>query len=55
MKEMADCVPEGFPVKLDKPDVAVVLQTFQKSAGISIIKDGNYHKFQQYFICNMDE
>eukprot|EP00486_Rosalina_sp_Unknown_P015655 CAMPEP_0201594784 /NCGR_PEP_ID=MMETSP0190_2-20130828/191989_1 /ASSEMBLY_ACC=CAM_ASM_000263 /TAXON_ID=37353 /ORGANISM="Rosalina sp." /LENGTH=365 /DNA_ID=CAMNT_0048054519 /DNA_START=34 /DNA_END=1131 /DNA_ORIENTATION=- len=55
IKGIAGFVPEGYKVNLSQPKTVIILQTFSKVAGLSIIKDGVFTKHKEYNMSNFKE
>jgi len=47
-KDIAQFVPDHFKVDLKTPKTVVLLQTFGRTAGISIMTDGEYQKHNEF-------
>lgn len=51
---IASAVPKGYKVDLKNPKVCILLQTFGRTAGISVIKNGVFQKHKEYNMSNFD-
>ncbi|KAG1745555.1 hypothetical protein EDD22DRAFT_744870, partial [Suillus occidentalis] len=45
IQEVAGCMPEGYVVDLDEPEVFVLVEVFKSTFGMSIVED--YYRFQK--------
>lgn len=51
---IAESVPNGYKVDLKNPKTVILLQTFGRTAGISVIKNGVFHKHKEYNLSNFE-
>merc|ERR1712228_519849 len=51
---IASAVPKGYKVDLKSPKTCILLQTFGRTAGISVIKNGMFQKHKEYNMSNFD-
>jgi len=52
--DIAQCVEQKNKVNLSKPNVVILLQTWGRYAGMSIITSGNYAKYKEYNVIKLD-
>jgi len=55
IKEIASFVPNEYKVNLNNPNTVLLLQTFGRTAGLSIIKNSAFKKHKEYNLGNFEE
>lgn len=51
IQEVARCMPEGYTVDLDDPEVFVLVEVFKSTFGMSIVED--YYRFQKFNVMEL--
>ncbi|KAG2124221.1 hypothetical protein DEU56DRAFT_744708 [Suillus clintonianus] len=51
IQEVAKCMPAGYTVDLDNPDVFVLVEVFKSTFGMSIVED--YYRFQKFNVMEL--